>query len=109
VGGGVLVSGFVVLGFFSVVVVPGFLVGAGSFLAQPLSVNATNTRPANAVRTTLLMVIPFRKTVPFYCLLTSMRAKTLDTPLNYHRQFTKASGTRHRITLNPNKDQDKIP
>ena len=36
----------------------------GGFLAQPLSVNATNTRPANAVRTTRLMVIPFRKTIP---------------------------------------------
>lgn len=41
----------------------GAFVGGGVFLAQPLNVNATKARTANAVRTTFLMVNPFRKTI----------------------------------------------
>jgi hypothetical protein len=40
-------------------------VGGACFLLHPLNVNATNAITANAVRATLLMVIPFRKI--FHC------------------------------------------
>ena len=69
VGGGVLVvdcpAGGVVA-FFSGAGVTAFFgvgVGAGAFL-QPLKVNAAKARTANVVRTTFLMVIPFRKDYP---------------------------------------------
>ena len=64
--GAVLVAGCPaggVVAFFSAAGVTVFFAGVtGSDFLQPLNVNATNARTANAVRTTLLMVIPFRKT-----------------------------------------------
>jgi hypothetical protein len=64
--GAALVSGLAcgIAAFFSGAGVTAFL-GAGvgaCFLLHPLNVNATNAMTANAVRTTLLMIIPFRKT-----------------------------------------------
>jgi hypothetical protein len=52
-------------GFFSgaVGVVGFFGVGVGVCFLQPLNVNATKARTASAVRTTFLMVNPFRKTI----------------------------------------------
>jgi len=98
-------------GFFSGAVAVGFG-GAGfgaGFLAQPLNVNATKTRAANAVRTTFLMVIPFRKTISLNTPPELKRAKTLNAPVNYHRRFRKATCTRHSITAKTKKDQDKNP
>ncbi len=50
--------------FFSGAGVTAFLgaVGGVCFLLHPLNVNATNAMTANVVRTTLLMIMPFRKT-----------------------------------------------
>lgn len=64
-------------GFFSVVVGAGAFFGAvGCFLAQPANVNATKTRTASAVRTTFLMVNPFRKTISLNTPPEFQRAKT---------------------------------
>ncbi len=97
-------------GFFSVVVGAGafFTVDGVSFL-QPLNVNATKAKTANAVRTTFLMVNPFRKTISLNTPPKLRRAKTLDAPVNYHHRFRKATCTRHSITAKPEKDQDKNP
>ena len=53
----------------------------GSVFLQPLKVNATSARAANAVSTTLLMIIPFVRLIPLYCLPTFLRAKIPDTPV----------------------------
>jgi len=95
-------------GFFSGAVAAGFFGATGAgFLAQPLNVNATKARTANAVRTTFLMVNPFRKTISLNTPPELQRAKTLDVPVNYHRRFRKATCTRHSITAKPGNDQDK--
>ena len=98
-------------GFFSGAVAGGFVAAgfAGGFLAQPLNVNATKARTANAVRTTFLMVIPFRKTISLNTPPKLKRAKTLNAPVNYHRGFGKATCTKHSITAKPGRDQDKNP
>jgi hypothetical protein len=64
VPGAVLVSDLVcgVGAFFSGAGAVFFGVWTGVCFLQPLNVNATNAITANAVRTTFLMVIPFRKT-----------------------------------------------
>jgi hypothetical protein len=97
--------------FFSGAVAGGF-VGAGfaaGFLAQPLNVNATKARTANAVRTTFLMVNPFRKTISLNTPPEFQRAKTFSSPVTYHRRFRKATCTRHSLTAKPGKNQDKNP
>ncbi len=98
-------------GFFSGAVGAGafFTVGAGGCFLQPLNVNVTKARTANAVRTTFLMVIPFRKTISLNTPPELKRAKTLDVPVNYRRRFRKATCTRHSLTAKTKKDQDKIP
>ena len=60
---------------------PSFPASLGSVFLQPLKVNATSARAANAVSTTLLMIIPFVRLIPLYCLPTFLRAKTLNTPV----------------------------
>ncbi len=110
VGGGVFVAGGVVFLSLSGAGVTLFLVSdaGGSFL-QPLNVNAANARTANAVRTTFLMIIPFRKILPLFSRPICKRVKTVDSPLNYHRRFTNATCPRPMITAWPKKNQDKIP
>ncbi len=70
-------------GFFSGAVAGGFVgvgFGAGCCFLQPLNVNVTKARTANAVRTTFLMVIPFRKTISLNTPPEHQRAKTLGAP-----------------------------
>lgn len=71
-------------GFFSCVGAGAFF-ATGSFLAQPLNVNATKTKAASAVRTTFLMVNPFRNTICLNTPLQLKRTKTLSVPLHHHR------------------------
>jgi hypothetical protein len=86
-----------------------FAVGVGVCFLQPLNVNATKARTANAVRTTFLMVNPFRKTISLNTPPKLQRAKTRNASVTYHRRFRKATCTRHSITAKAEKDQDKIP
>jgi hypothetical protein len=69
-------------GFFSGAAAGGFVAafGVGCCFLQPLNVNATKARTANAVRTTFLMVNPFRKTISQNTPLQLRRAKTLGAP-----------------------------
>ena len=96
-------AGFVVVG------AGGFFAAGSGFLLQPLNVNATKTSAANAVRTTFLMVTPFRKTISLNTPPELKRAKTLDALADCHRRFRKATCTKHSITAKAKKIKIKFP